>query len=204
MGARELVAGRVCGECAACCVTPSIDTAEIQKPSGVRCTHCIGNACGIYESRPHVCRKFYCAWRYLPALGDAWRPDRSGVLAAYDDGKDPNALTLTLIGNPLKTVREVWFQEFVRACVLRGQVFYIALPGPPGHLPARVLITGKPMIEAARRSAGRVKEVLEQALAFLKKHTYVPYVLKHRASPEAPSAGYGPGADSGSGTPAGA
>ena len=82
MGARELVAGRDCGACTACCITPSIDNAEIQKISGVRCRHCVGNACDIYDTRPKVCRAFHCAWRYLPALGENWRPDKSGVLAA--------------------------------------------------------------------------------------------------------------------------
>ena len=179
MGARELVAGRSCGECTVRCVTPSIDNAEIQKVSRVRCLHSVGSACDIYETRPQVCRKFYCAWRMLPELGDAWRPDRSGVLALYDDAHDANALTLTLIANPLVTVRHVWFQDFVRSAVLRGTALYLALPGPPGFLPGRILLTGAPLMAAAQRSAGRVKDVLQGALAFLKKHQHAPHVLNH-------------------------
>lgn len=179
MGARELVAGRDCGACTACCITPSIDNAEIQKISGVRCRHCVANACDIYDTRPKVCRAFHCAWRYLPALGENWRPDRSGVLGAYDDARDADALTLTLTGNPLMTVRASWFLDFVRESARRGQILYLALPGPPGFLPGRILLNGPPLREAAMRSAGKVKEHLERALAFLRGHQHAPHVLKH-------------------------
>jgi Fe-S-cluster containining protein len=44
-----------CARCGTCCVAP--DIAALDKPVGVRCPH-LGNdlLCGIYDSRPQICR----------------------------------------------------------------------------------------------------------------------------------------------------
>lgn len=71
-----------CGDCFACCRALPIDQPELQKKAGVLCPHHNGgrHGCTIYETRPTVCQGFFCGWRLVPELGDAWRPDRSGVL----------------------------------------------------------------------------------------------------------------------------
>src|SRR5258705_12865558 len=80
-----LVPGRECGACDVCCVVLQIDTAEIQKPSGDKCRHCLPDGgCGIHQARPPVCAGFYCAWRVLDILGPDWRPDKSGVFAQLE------------------------------------------------------------------------------------------------------------------------
>ena len=56
----DLVAGRECGECKLCCIVPVIDEAEMQKQPGVTCRHCAKGDCDIYDSRPGVCRKYFC------------------------------------------------------------------------------------------------------------------------------------------------
>lgn len=68
-------AARQCGECSLCCVLPAIP--QLGKPANVRCKHLTAKGCGIYESRPAVCRKFECDW--LKGAGDE-RPD---VVGAY-------------------------------------------------------------------------------------------------------------------------
>ncbi len=52
-----------CRMCGACCIALSISTTipgtDSGKPAGVRCIHLDNdNRCGIYESRPPVCREF--------------------------------------------------------------------------------------------------------------------------------------------------
>jgi len=49
--------------CGACCIAPSISSPipgmPDGKPAGVRCIHLKDDySCGIYESRPKVCRDF--------------------------------------------------------------------------------------------------------------------------------------------------
>jgi hypothetical protein len=74
-----LVEGRDCGECFACCV--EIAVPELSKPAREACVHCSSGGCAIYDTRPPVCRKWFCAWRRLPDLPDHLRPDRSGLMA---------------------------------------------------------------------------------------------------------------------------
>lgn len=76
MKARE----KICGPCQACCVALKIDTPELRKRSGAACVHLVEKGCGIYASRPPVCRGFLCGWQLLPELDISWRPDLSGVM----------------------------------------------------------------------------------------------------------------------------
>ena len=74
--AAHVVPGRACGTCLMCCKTLTIK--ELEKPPGVWCRHVVtGKGCGIYESRPSVCRRFYCHWMLNPHLGPEWKPDRA-------------------------------------------------------------------------------------------------------------------------------
>jgi hypothetical protein len=80
---------RVCGSCHACCVAldidRSVDWPRDDKRSGTPCSDLvqIGKkrlGCGVYETRPSVCRHFHCFWKALSAWPDSLRPDRCGVL----------------------------------------------------------------------------------------------------------------------------
>ncbi len=52
---------------------------ELDKPAGQPCKHLTAKGCGIYDSRPDVCRRFECNW--LAGRGDDYaRPD---VVGAY-------------------------------------------------------------------------------------------------------------------------
>lgn len=79
------VEGRACGDCAMCCKLGAI--AEVNKPDGEWCTHCSSHmACDIYESRPEVCRVYYCYFM-LSMLGEEWRPTTAKfMLSMMQDG----------------------------------------------------------------------------------------------------------------------
>jgi hypothetical protein len=61
-----------------CCKTVTIKDLELEKPPGQWCRHAVGGkGCGIYESRPTTCRRFYCQWMVDPRLGPEWKPEKS-------------------------------------------------------------------------------------------------------------------------------
>ena len=85
---KALVPNRDCGECTVCCKSLRIDTPELKKRSDVPCPHLSPvKGCSIYDSRPQVCRNWYCGWRIMPFLGDDMRPDRAKVLIKIDGSK---------------------------------------------------------------------------------------------------------------------
>jgi hypothetical protein len=83
-----------CGACTACCTLLPI--LELDKPSGTPCRHLCEQGCGIYESRPDVCRNYLCAWRSHAWFGSRpqYRPDKLGVMVSCQDTKDGWAITL--------------------------------------------------------------------------------------------------------------
>ncbi|MDE2182953.1 MAG: hypothetical protein KGJ78_08025 [Alphaproteobacteria bacterium] len=170
-----LVAGRTCGECTVCCTVMAIDKPEIQKEAGVTCRHCRGG-CRIYETRPALCRDYYCGWRQLPILDDAWRPDRSGVFVELEMVDGRTGLSLVLVGNPLKTVRQSWFIDFVITGVRGGLPLELGIPGPKGFQGASLPLNTREM-HAAGSSRVRVKELLELELKRLNAHAFEPRII---------------------------
>lgn len=158
-----LVPGRECGDCTVCCTVMAIDKPEIQKEAGVTCRHCVGG-CTIYATRPPLCRDYYCGWRQLPILDDDWRPDRSGVYVEVEPVEGATGLSLVLVGNPLKTIRQPWFIDFVIIGVKESVPLVLGIPGPKGHQGASLLLNTKEMHQAALQSRARVKELLEKEL----------------------------------------
>jgi hypothetical protein len=174
----DLVPGRECGDCTVCCTVLAIDKPDIQKPAGVTCRHC-RSGCAIYETRPTLCRDFHCGWRQLPILDDSWRPDRSGIFVEIEEIDGDTALSLVLIGNPLKTVRQDWFQDFV-ATGVRGDVpLHLGIPGPRGFQGASVTLNTRQMLAAAQASRAQVKDLLEKDLKRLQAHAFEPRIITH-------------------------
>jgi hypothetical protein len=172
----EPVAGRSCGGCTQCCTVMAIDKPEIQKAAGVVCRHCSGG-CAIYESRPVLCRDYFCGWRLLPILDDDWRPDRSGVFVELEAMGDDTGISLVLIGNPLKTVRQAWFIDFVITGVRGNVPLQLGIPGPPGFQGASLPLNTREMAEAAGISRARVKDLLEKELKRLTAYTFEPRLI---------------------------
>lgn len=73
-------AEKTCGPCQVCCVALKIKAPQLRKEAQIPCPHLVAKGCGIYESRPPVCRSFLCGWRLMPELDASWRPDLSGVM----------------------------------------------------------------------------------------------------------------------------
>jgi len=178
-----LVPGRTCGDCTVCCTWPTIDKPEIQKASGTACKHCTSQGCAIYETRYPICRDYHCAWRAMEMFDESWRPDKSGVLPYVEtdgigEGFDFSiGIGLMLLDNPLKLVRQRWFQDFVVTGVMNSIPIFLAIPGPRGHEAATTSLNTEEMVEAIRR--GMVKEQLEAAVKLLRGWDFQPQTLTH-------------------------
>jgi hypothetical protein len=170
----DLVPGRDCGACNACCVVPVIDGPELTKLSGSVCRHSKGG-CDIYDTRPVVCRRFFCGWRRMALIPEGWRPDRSGVFVTMEEA----GLNLMLVDNPLKTVRQPWFVDFVAGAVTQHIPLFLGLPGPTGTQAAMLPLNGVQMQAAASHSRAAVKDILERTLKRLNGHDFVPYEMAH-------------------------
>jgi len=169
-----LVPGRGCGDCTVCCTAMAIDKPDIQKDAGVTCRYCTGKGCAIYETRPALCRDYHCGWRQLSVLDDSWRPDRSQVFVELEPHEGGTAISLVLLGNPLKTVRQPWFIDFIATGVRGNLPLMLGIPGPPGRQGASLKLNTDAMAEAARLSRAAVKQVLEAELKLLQAFDFPP------------------------------
>ncbi len=181
---QRLVPGRECGECKVCCVTLSIDTPEIQKLAASPCRYSLGGGCDIYESRPPVCRAFFCGWRRSAAFPENWRPDTSGIFAVLEANSDPQfgplAVALTLLADPFVTVRDSAFIDFVVRNLGNKVALYLILPGPKGMQSPRLSLNNPLMTEAAARSHTEVGDVLEGLVQRLPAHPPTPHAMDYR------------------------
>jgi hypothetical protein len=69
-----------------------VDQPEFKKPPGILCQHNTGTGCGIYETRPRICRTWHCLWRRVAEMPDHIRPDKLGVMFSVEgdaDSPDP-------------------------------------------------------------------------------------------------------------------
>jgi hypothetical protein len=178
-----LVAGRDCGTCTVCCTWPTINKPEIQKKSGATCRHCTSAGCGVYETRYPICREYFCAWRTVEIFDEEWRPDRSGVMpyveteGISDDFDLSTGIGLMLVGNPLKIVRQKWFQDFVVTGVMNSVSIFVSLRGPRGYQAATVSMNTEEMLDAIKR--GTVKDALEAVVKILRGWNFIPAVITH-------------------------
>jgi hypothetical protein len=86
----QIVPGRECGACVKCCEVLRVEHPELRKPAGILCSHNTGTGCGIYETRPSVCRSWYCLWRRISAMPERARPDQLGIIFTVE-GNDASA-----------------------------------------------------------------------------------------------------------------
>jgi len=151
--------------------------------SGARCRHAACGGCAIYDNRPPICRSYYCAWRTVDIFGEEWRPDKSGVLpyveteGISEDFDLSTGIGLMLVDNPLKTVRQKWFQDFVVTGVMNSVPLFLSLPGPRGHQAATVSLNTEQMLDGIKR--GAVKETLEAAVKLLRGWDFQPAVITY-------------------------
>jgi hypothetical protein len=141
----ELVPGRACGGCTACCKHLTIEEADFKKPAGFLCKHCVETVgCAIYQGRPPVCQAWYCGWRRLGWLSDALRPDRSAVLIRFTDEVPAQfAVKLGVIFEALGGCNSILANEVIKAisALVAAQVAaFLLVPGLPGYIGTRVLL----------------------------------------------------------------
>jgi hypothetical protein len=128
-----------CGDCFACCQALPIIEPELQKKAGILCPHHNGrrHGCAIYETRPTVCRGFLCGWRLVPELGDAWRPDRSGILPVLVEKADVpenhraagDGFNLIVTGGEA-AIHRPGFADYVGTLVRRNVAVYLSVETP--------------------------------------------------------------------------
>jgi hypothetical protein len=168
---------RPCGDCSVCCTHKPINSEELTKAPGVTCEHCRSPGCGIYESRPQVCRAYRCAWKSVAWLPEAMRPDRSGVLIDFREIDAPGyELEATLLAyrdgaaferNPVPDVIASLIENGVRVVIARS--------GPPGTLDAQAP-ANEALGEAVRaRDGARFLEQLKAGVRALGKTGWAPY-----------------------------
>jgi uncharacterized cysteine cluster protein YcgN (CxxCxxCC family) len=75
---------RACGDCSMCCKLAKVD--ELDKPAGVWCRHCAPGrgGCTIYETRPPVCRNYFCSWITDSRLGPEWYPLTCKMILTFE------------------------------------------------------------------------------------------------------------------------
>ncbi len=81
------IPGKTCGECSFCCKV--LEITELAKPAGAWCAHCRkSGGCGVYATRPNVCRDYECLWKSDRGLSSRLRPDRVGAILMEDPDTD--------------------------------------------------------------------------------------------------------------------
>jgi hypothetical protein len=181
---QQLVANRECGKCTVCCKVPAIDHPDLQKLPGVTCPNCKVGGCRIYETRPDPCRKFYCGWRYLPGLGNEWRPDKLGILIRFEQAPPGYASTAFqfLVFGGGDVVRPI-FIDYMMQMMARGFAVFLAVRGPEGFSDAKLLLNEHLAEAVARRDRSAVVKFVREALASLSTHKFEPAVLAHAPPP---------------------
>jgi hypothetical protein len=166
----HLVAGRACGSCNVCCVVLTIDDPELQKVEGYRCTHAQrDNSCGIYATRPHTCRTFYCGWRRLKWIREPLRPDRSGVLVrlhgqiSKEDGTTQVGVEFALLNSA--ALKAEGLAESVAAAVAGDVPVFLRIPGPPGYTSAQVRIDDVLRVAVLTKDKAAVLRILREVRA---------------------------------------
>ena len=173
-----MVAGRNCGSCTACCTVKAIAAPGLIKAPGVTCGHCDKSGCTVYETRPAVCRDYFCGYIATDWLSDRQRPDRSGVMIDLDaeaahEGYD-RAVTVHVFKDASRVLVSP-FPELIGSLIDGGQAVFLSRPGPPGSMNALMLLNPGLGQAAARGDTAAIRTGLGEALARLDAHAFVPF-----------------------------
>jgi hypothetical protein len=125
----KILPGRGCGECSLCCKLMQVD--EFDKPQGTWCRHCAPGrgGCTIHETRPSICRDFYCGWLVGANLGPEWRPLTCKMIVFFEKNGFRLAVHVDP-DHPAAWRREPWYsqlKQWSRPAIEAGQqiVVYI-------------------------------------------------------------------------------
>lgn len=173
-----MVAGRNCGSCTACCTVKAIAAPDLIKAPGMACGHCDKSGCTVYETRPAVCRGYFCGYIATDWLSDRQRPDRCGVMIDLDaeaahEGY-ARAVTVHVFKDPARALASP-FPELIGALIDGGQAVFLSRPAPPGSMNALMLLNPGLDEAAARGDAVAIQAGLKEALIRLDAHAFVPF-----------------------------
>lgn len=170
----DVIAGRSCGSCTACCSFPPIHAEALQKPANTLCPHCtVGQGCTVYDTRPTVCRGFFCGWFFLEELGPEWHPSRSGVVIR-SEAFEQDTVTLLVLELTGFLVSEE-FAGMVGFWVEEGIGVEFERLGPPGHLPAKMRMNELLADAVAARNLREMQTLFAWALAHIDRdHAWEP------------------------------
>ena len=120
----------------------------------------------------------------MEIFGEEWRPDKSGVFAELETDIPDHLMSsvgvsLTLVTNPLKTVRQPWFIDFIATGLRGGAPLFLALPGPVGYKGVKVSLNTPEMSRAVNGPRAEIKALLEKALKVLASYDFKPHVMRH-------------------------
>lgn len=186
----SLVPGRTCGACDVCCTALTIDDPEFQKPHGLSCKHLRAeHGCGIYESRPGLCRTWFCGWRRLGWVRAGLRPDLSGVLTGImpvpdETGAPTQAVGLFIGLLTRNALRAEGLAETAAAAVRAGIPLFLRVPGPPGYSTSQIALNQALAGPVAARDKAAVLRVLQDARAQALRGQFVPLRMKHGTGPD--------------------
>lgn len=178
-GQNDLVPGRECGECNACCTDLDIIDAAITKPAGLVCPNWRADCgCTIYAARPQACRSFDCGWRRLADLGEDWRPDRCGILINFRSMSgfdDEVAVHLIVIGGE-DTARSGKLAGLAASLIDGGTATHLVMPGPSGGTGHQVQLNGPLEDAVAAKSLDRVRQIIRDLVEALPKPVPAPRI----------------------------
>lgn len=174
-----LVSGRECGGCTVCCTELHINTPGLTKLAGVRCPNLRDDCrCAVYTMRPKPCSDFECGWRVMAALGDDWRPDRSGItLIAKTRGNPPDYRAESGVQIMLRDRAALSKSELpglIARWVTARVPPFLMLAAPVGFVAASAFLND--MVESAVRTRDRAALVkaLEDMVDGLSRRNLVP------------------------------
>ncbi|HEJ1056908.1 TPA: YkgJ family cysteine cluster protein [Pseudomonas putida] len=132
-----------CGPCNMCCITLKIDEPDLKKDADSPCKNLSPQkGCAIYESRPSLCKNWKCAWLMMPKIPNYLRPDKCGFIIKVEMSEAQPEYILTALTNPIQTLTSSRALELIASCISANTKISINIPTKPGHVNARVLITG--------------------------------------------------------------
>lgn len=167
-----LVPGRTCGTCSLCCKVYAVP--ELNKPVGRWCVYSVrGGGCSNHLNRPHVCRQFFCSWRFDPHLGPEWKPEVCRFVMSADPAYQ--ALTVSVDpGMPTAWKREPYYgmlKRFSEAFFRIDRKILVNLNGhvtvvlPDRDVPLGLIVPGEEIVVWREGSAygARLRRDLDAA-----------------------------------------
>jgi hypothetical protein len=184
----DLVRGRDCDACTVCCTELTVDQPEFQKLPGHTCENCAaGVGCSIYETRPRICRVWFCGWRKLDWVDVRLRPDLSDVLicltlepipAGYEPGVGLDIALLTEAG-----ARAEGLAETIAHAIRANIAVFLCVVGAPGKSGARMLVNDELRDLVLTGRAARIARELRHLRTFMlvsqAERLREPVVLTH-------------------------